>query len=201
MKLRDLDTIFDTLVEKAFLWMIPTWLKPNAFTVFRILTTPVIYLSLKNGYLWQGIVLFLLSALTDLIDGALARKRDQITNIGKMLDPIADKLLILSVLLYVGAEKLIVLVAIIYIILEIIAVLIGGIVSRYLGVTSANTFGKIKMWFQVFGVLFLMIGSMIDSDRVVKASLLVLAISLFFAILAGIEQTRVRFFQYKDIRR
>lgn len=83
---------------------------PNALTVFRIFLVPflVAVLLAPPLRLWDspffggdsptrrellGVGIFLLAALTDFLDGFLARRRNQITNLGKLLDPIADKLL------------------------------------------------------------------------------------------------------------
>lgn len=76
---------------------------PNKLTVARILITPV-YLAL---ILWESLphrfliatLVYSLAAITDAIDGKLARKNNQITNFGKLLDPIADKILTTSALL------------------------------------------------------------------------------------------------------
>ena len=76
---------------------------PNKLTVARILITPVylaliLWESLPHRYLIATLV-YTLAAITDAIDGKLARKNNQITNFGKLLDPIADKILTTSALL------------------------------------------------------------------------------------------------------
>jgi len=76
---------------------------PNALTLVRIFLVPVIVAVLLEGdrdirTLW-GSSLFLAAALTDLLDGYLARRRKQVTTLGRLLDPIADKLLISSALI------------------------------------------------------------------------------------------------------
>ena len=72
---------------------------PNAITVARILVCPVIWmlaLSPDVGARYWAFVLFVVAALSDLWDGYLARKHGLITDVGKLLDPIADKLLLVS---------------------------------------------------------------------------------------------------------
>lgn len=76
---------------------------PNKLTVARILITPVylaliLWASLPHRFLIATLV-YSLAAITDAIDGKLARKNNQITNFGKLLDPIADKILTTSALL------------------------------------------------------------------------------------------------------
>ncbi len=70
---------------------------PNLLTLFRILLVPllvVVLLTKFEGKDFVGLGLFLLAALTDFLDGFLARRRQQITSLGKLLDPAADKILV-----------------------------------------------------------------------------------------------------------
>jgi cardiolipin synthase len=89
-----------------------TYSIPNLLTYARILAVPVIVLCFfVEGRLqssdfarWTALGLFIVASLTDFLDGYLARIWNQTSNIGRMLDPIADKLLIASVLLLVAAD-------------------------------------------------------------------------------------------------
>lgn len=78
------------------------WTLPNIITLARICLTPVIaLLPFIDGY-WPKLIafiVFLVAAISDLWDGYLARSRNQVTDLGKMLDPIADKLLLLATLI------------------------------------------------------------------------------------------------------
>jgi CDP-diacylglycerol--glycerol-3-phosphate 3-phosphatidyltransferase len=70
---------------------------PNLLTVFRILLVPplvVVLLTRIGNWEWWGLALFLLAALMDFLDGFLARRHQQITRLGTLLDPAADKILI-----------------------------------------------------------------------------------------------------------
>lgn len=82
------------------------WNLPNILTVGRILITPVVaLLPFIQGYIPKLIALgvFISAAVTDVIDGRLARSRGQVTTVGKLLDPIADKLLLVATLLPIYA--------------------------------------------------------------------------------------------------
>lgn len=77
------------------------WTLPNILTVARIAITPVVaLLPFIEGY-WPKIacfVIFIAAAITDIVDGHLARRNNQVTDLGKILDPLADKLLLLATL-------------------------------------------------------------------------------------------------------
>lgn len=79
---------------------------PNALTLFRIALIPVFvavfYLPFSWSFLASAVV-FVLAAVTDWLDGYLARRRGLITNLGKFLDPLADKVLIISALIMLTA--------------------------------------------------------------------------------------------------
>ena len=84
--------------------LIPTWLTPNFLTFFRICSIPFIYALVmlypnQHFVLVTAFLIYLTACLTDYWDGILARKIGQITNIGKLLDPIADKLLVIALLI------------------------------------------------------------------------------------------------------
>ncbi len=78
------------------------WTLANLLTVSRIALTPVIaLLPFINGYLpkLMAFVVFLIAAVSDIFDGRLARERDEVTDLGKLLDPLADKLLLFACLI------------------------------------------------------------------------------------------------------
>ncbi len=78
------------------------WNLPNVLTLVRILLTPVIaLLPFIDGY-WPKFIcflIFLFAAVTDVVDGYLARSRNMVTDLGKLLDPIADKLLLFATII------------------------------------------------------------------------------------------------------
>ena len=71
---------------------------PNKLTVGRVLAVPVFIVVLMLGHYYASAVIFVLASLTDMLDGIIARKCGLVTNFGKIMDPLADKLLVMSAL-------------------------------------------------------------------------------------------------------
>ena len=89
---------------RPILFFIPRFITPNSITVLRFLLTPIVLQLLWIESYTAGTALFFFAAFTDAVDGSLARVRNQITRWGIFFDPIADKLLIGSVLLLVAFQ-------------------------------------------------------------------------------------------------
>ncbi len=129
---------------------------PNVLTVLRILLVPVLVVALlaetANGDLLAAFV-FALASLTDAMDGYLARTRDDITNFGKLMDPIADKLLIIAALLaLVSLDRLAAWIAMVIIAREV-AVTVAR--AQAPEVIAAAGWGKAKTVLQVAAIFFL----------------------------------------------
>lgn len=188
----NLQKLLDNLIDKYLLKFIPSNITPNQVTLVRFILVPIVYLLLASNQIGLAILVFIIAASTDFIDGAMARKRDQVTDLGKVIDPIADKLLILSVLIYIGFGYLIIKIFFVFIILEIIAVLFGAIFSFAIGrPTGANSFGKIKMVLQSFSVGIFMLGLSFNNSVLIFVSEKILFLALFFAILASLDNFRI----------
>lgn len=164
--------------------LIPLFVSPNMVTIFRMACTPVVlwFLWMENYHI--GVPFFLFVALTDAIDGSLARLRNQITDWGTFYDPVADKLLISSVVLLVVAQHVNVIFAGIIILLEVL-ILCGGFIRKQNGkVTSANIFGKTKMFLQVLGVGFLLIALWAGFDLFIPVSVGTFSLAIVFAVIS-----------------
>ncbi len=72
---------------------------PNILTIIRFILIPFIFMSVISKHFLTALILFTISALTDILDGYIARKFNYITDIGKLIDPLADKLTQISLLL------------------------------------------------------------------------------------------------------
>ena len=83
---------------------------PNILTISRIVVIPVIFLSIYiHSLAWSVLaaVLFIIAAITDYFDGYLARSRNETSVFGRLFDPIADKLLVVSALLIIVANRMV----------------------------------------------------------------------------------------------
>jgi CDP-diacylglycerol---glycerol-3-phosphate 3-phosphatidyltransferase len=133
---------------------------PNVLTMVRILLVPVLVVALlektSGGDLLAAVV-FVTASVTDALDGYLARSRNSVTTFGKLMDPIADKLLIIAALIaLVSLHRLAAWVAMVIIAREFAVTVLRVAAGANQGVViSANMFGKLKTVFQVAMVLSL----------------------------------------------
>ncbi|KPJ85892.1 hypothetical protein AMJ57_01410 [Parcubacteria bacterium SG8_24] len=180
------DKVFRCLLEP----LIPRWLKPNHITVSRIfLTPPVLYFLFVEDYR-IGVPLFLLVALTDAIDGSLARVRRQITEWGVLYDPLADKLLIGSVLFLIVLRHINFYLGISLLVVEV-GLIVGGWIRKRRGrVEPANVWGKIKMLTEVIGITLLLIALWLDISLLVDLSIGTLAVALVVAIVSVLAKIK-----------
>ena len=126
---------------------------------------------------WTALAIFILAALTDLVDGKLARKYQLVTNFGKFMDPLADKLLVCSALIcLVSLERIPAWVVIIIIAREFVISGIRLIAADDGVVIAASKWGKFKTTFQMIMVGF-MIGNLPIFD-LVTATLMWIALAL-----------------------
>lgn len=132
---------------------------PNVLTMLRIFAVPVVVVALLNetpqGDVIAAIV-FALAALTDGLDGYIARRREQITTFGKLMDPLADKLLITAALVsLVSLDRLAAWVAMVIIAREFAVTGLRSMAAEQGAVIAASWLGKVKTGLQVLAVFAL----------------------------------------------
>ena len=166
---------------------------PNTLTIFRILALPFCaYALFKNGggdNSWRIIAftLFFIVGLSDVLDGKIARSRNQITEFGKLLDPIADKAMLATA--SIGASLLGMLswwVTAIFLIREVAVTILRFAVIKN-GVIPASKGAKLKTFFQSFGVGFyiLPLPSYLNIPRD-----LFMAVAIYLTITTGVDYFR-----------
>ena len=155
---------------------------PNLLPVFRILLVPVLAAVLLNEVPGGDAVaagIFILASVTDVADGYLARRNDDITTFGKLMDPLADKLLVVAALVsLVSLDRLAAWVAMVVIARELAVTMLRMAASPRGGVAPAAPLGKLKTVLQVAMVLALIaVGSPAWVDVLVHVTAAVTVLS------------------------
>lgn len=129
---------------------------PNRLTLLRIALVPVYLVLLSMGLDWWALAIFIVASLTDMLDGKIARKRGLITNFGKFMDPIADKLLThTAFILLCAMSRLHVVACIIFIAREFVVSGLRLVAAEQGHVIAAGMSGKIKTVLQMLLVMLL----------------------------------------------
>jgi len=163
----------------------------NFITLPRILLIPVfvvLFATPTPNRSLSAALVFAVAAVTDLLDGYLARRNGQVTTLGQLLDPIADKLLVLSALiLLVNIDRVSALVAILIIAREVAVTGVRAIAAGEGMVIAAETTGKYKMALQVVAILLLILEDTFVSDlgNLHLAGIVTLYLSLVLGYVSG----------------
>jgi len=178
-------TLTDKILARTVLPLVPKWVTPNAVTWFRFATIPfVVYFFAMEQYN-AGLVLFLVSAFSDVVDGSMARTRNQITEWGKTFDPLADKLLI-------GVAALILVSRFLnpYLAATVISIEFFIIVSAYYRrrvykvQIEAELSGKVKMVLQSLGIASILVGIVYGIPQFFVIASYLIYLAIVFAIIS-----------------
>jgi CDP-diacylglycerol--glycerol-3-phosphate 3-phosphatidyltransferase len=162
---------------------------PNSLTALRLLAVPVLIwlmtIDTRDARAWATVV-FLFAALTDLLDGAIARKRGEITSFGKLADPIADKALIGAALIGLSLlDDLAWWITIVMLVRELGVTLLRMWVIKH-GVIPASRGGKAKTLAQVIAIsMYLYVPQGLDWWNNVAEG--VMAIAVLLTLITGID--------------
>lgn len=179
----------------------------NKLTVIRVILVPIFLLCMCTNIIPYGTliatIIFILASITDKLDGYIARSRNQVTNFGKFMDPLADKLLVTAALVtLVGINIIPSWIAVTIIAREFAVSGLRSIAAAEGHVIAASNWGKIKTVFQMIALILLMLVANIATvpfmaDIVNSSSLLiwfftyipdiVLYIALIITIISGID--------------
>jgi CDP-diacylglycerol--glycerol-3-phosphate 3-phosphatidyltransferase len=181
---------------------------PNLLSLFRILIIPVLVWLLtytdRVSALWAG-VLFLLASVTDYFDGYLARRNRSVSSLGKILDPLADKLMVVSALIMLAAmdrpgEPSVPPWLVVTIIARETAVtIIRGIALTEGIVMQAEQLGKYKFILQAFAVFGLLVHYPYWSVDFFAAGIYFLVLATVLAVWSGVNY-HVQFFRLLQTR-
>lgn len=176
-------------MEKRIIKLSDFFTIPNLLTYLRIiLIVPFVICFLNQNYV-LAMILIGVSALSDCCDGFIARKFNQVTDLGKLLDPVADKLTLLSVMVCITIFTPVVLPVMAILVVKDIAMLIGG--SRLLkkGITppAAKWYGKIGTIFFYFSVILIVFLKAVYNYENPVLSLILLSITAIVMIYALVQ--------------
>lgn len=161
---------------------------PNKLTLFRVILIPFFVLfmlvDITSVDKWIALAIFIIASLTDLLDGKIARKYNLVTNFGKFMDPLADKLLVCSALIcLVAMEKIPAWMVIVIIAREFIISGFRLIASDNGVVIAASYWGKFKTTFQMV-MICLMIA---DIEAIAMVTAVVMWIAVLLTIISLID--------------
>ena len=162
---------------------------PNQLTIARIIAVPFFIAFFMMRMYAIALVIFCLASLTDMLDGKIARSRGLVTNFGKIMDPLADKILVYSALCLFIDDKIISGWMLIVILAREFAVAGMRTVAASEGrVLAAGMSGKIKTVLQMFPVIFIILGLAIPAYSIIyKIGMVVFFASLIMTVYSGVE--------------
>ncbi|WP_456400846.1 CDP-diacylglycerol--glycerol-3-phosphate 3-phosphatidyltransferase [Persephonella sp.] len=144
----------------------------NQLTIFRILLVPVFVIFIGYNKPLYALITFFIAGLTDALDGFIARKFNQVTTLGKILDPIADKTLLVCSFIFIYNSDMSVKFPFWYVVLVIsrdIYILLGSGVIYFLKGNleiKPSIFGKATTFFQILSVITVLVANIYPIDMI-----------------------------------
>jgi CDP-diacylglycerol--glycerol-3-phosphate 3-phosphatidyltransferase len=129
---------------------------PNALTTARFVLSVVVFVLIPLQHYWAAMIVFIIAASTDWIDGWWARKYGQVTKLGRIFDPFVDKIIICGTFIYLAAEPhsgIAPWMAVVVMGREMLVTAIRSVIEQQGGDFSAQMAGKLKMVFQCVAVV------------------------------------------------
>lgn len=162
---------------------------PNKLTVGRMIAVPFFIAAYLMGYYPIALVLFCAASLTDALDGKIARKRGLVTNFGKIMDPLADKILVYSALcLFIESGLIKAWMMIIILAREFIVAGMRTVAASEGKVLAAGMSGKIKTVLQMVAVILFLFGMCVPNiEEVMLAAKVIFWASLAMTVYSGTE--------------
>ena len=172
------------------------WNVPNVLTMIRILLVGVfVYLFLGPKSYWGALVVYLVASLTDVLDGYIARKYNLITDFGKLIDPLADKLMLFAALLCLTIVGIIHWAFLVFIVIRDLALIAGSaLLLKHKVVVYARIWGKLSTLFFNAGVALSVVAYYVEA--IAPWHMVVLGIAVVFGI-AAFCQYATSFFRSK----
>jgi CDP-diacylglycerol--glycerol-3-phosphate 3-phosphatidyltransferase len=163
----------------------------NKLTIMRMILIPVfmifMYSNIPNNR-YIAVIIFMIAAITDGLDGHIARSRNEITTFGKFMDPLADKLLVSAALISLIELGDVPAWIVVIIIAREFAITGLRVIAASEGVTiAANYLGKVKTVTQLIATIFLLLDNYPFSKIGIPFDKIMLIIALIFTVISGVD--------------
>ena len=129
---------------------------PNILTVLRMVAIPFFIICIAKDMEFYALIIFVLASITDYFDGMIARKYNLISNFGKLMDPLADKFLVLTALVSLNVPPISyihIIVTVIIALRELAVTVLRHYYQKKNIIIAANIWGKIKTIVQMIGII------------------------------------------------
>ncbi len=164
---------------------------PNKLTIARMCMVPLFMIALMfntDSSRILATVIFALASLTDMLDGQIARKYNMVTNFGKLMDPLADKVLTAAAMIcLVELGDLAAWIAIVIIFREYLITGLRSVAASENIVVAANIWGKVKTVCQMFALMFLMLKPQIVALCGVNIGLWLMYAAVILTVYSGLD--------------
>ncbi|GAB6088176.1 CDP-diacylglycerol--glycerol-3-phosphate 3-phosphatidyltransferase [Alkaliphilus crotonatoxidans] len=167
----------------------------NKLTILRILLVPVFMIFLLNKIPYGVPIaagIFIIAAITDTLDGYIARKKNMITNFGKFMDPLADKLLVSAALIsLVQMGRLSAWVVVVIIAREFTISILRAVAAAEGVVIAASWWGKAKTITQIIAIIFLLLNNFPFRYINFPFDIIMMYVAVAFTIISGVDYLRI----------
>ena len=162
---------------------------PNQLTLLRVIMVPFFIAAYLMDHYLIALIIFALASITDFFDGKIARERNLVTNFGKIMDPLADKILVYSALcLFLGSGHIKAWMLIVLLAREFIIAGMRTVAASEGTVLAAGMSGKIKTALQMVGIIIMMLGLAIPQhEDILIIGSLIFFVSIIAAVYSGTE--------------
>ena len=162
---------------------------PNKLTIARVIAVPFFIVAFAMGYYAVALAIFIAASVTDFFDGKIARSRGLVTNFGKIMDPLADKILVYSALcLFIEAGMIDAWMLIVILAREFAVAGMRTVAASEGRVLAAGMSGKIKTFLQMIAVCVMILGAAVPSvPMIMTAGYWIFLASLVMTIYSGCE--------------
>ena len=160
---------------------------PNKLTIARIIAVPFFIAAYYLEWHLVAFIIFVAASFTDMLDGKIARKYNLVTNFGKIMDPLADKVLVYSAFCLMVPDPVPGWMLIIILAREFLVAGVRTVAASEGIVIAAAMSGKIKTVLQMIAVCMLLIAPVIDAAWFLTLSKVVLWAALVMTVISGVQ--------------